>query len=55
MFQEYSVPLEDFYISSGTLADLKAALDMVQVYITLQGDENSAADYQFYFDDIRFE
>ncbi len=54
-FQEYSVPLEDFYISNGTLADLKSALDKVQMYITLQGGENSAADYQFYLDNIRFE
>jgi hypothetical protein len=54
-YQEYSIALSDFTVSSGTLDAVKAGLKDFRFSVFVWGDNNDGIDFTLVVDDIRFE
>jgi hypothetical protein len=54
-YSTYSIPLEDFLVNSGSLAELKPALEQIEFQVWLDGDNDDAVSFELIIDEVRFE
>ena len=54
-FAEYVIPLEDFDVNVGSLAELKQAIEQIMFSVWLAGDDDDGVSYELILDEIRFE
>lgn len=54
-YSDYVIPLEDFLVNSGSLADIKPAIHQIKFSVWLRGDDNDAITYNLILDEVRFE
>ena len=54
-FREYSLALSDFVVTSGTLAELKAAVEQIKFQVYIWGDNDDGMTFTLVVDDVRFE
>jgi hypothetical protein len=54
-FTEYVIPLDDFDVNVGSLAELKQAIEQIMFSVWLSGDDDDAVSYELILDEVRFE
>ena len=54
-FKEYSVPLSEFTVTSGSLPGLKTSVEQIMFQAFVWGELGDTMDYTLVIDDVRFE